>query len=152
MVHSCKYCLDFLGSGDSLPVCCSTYQLIGITNELSDFLIATARKPPRVTADGFLIGSHFKTNFSDLLSVNNIIKGWRFQISPIMFQYSRKFYLGLPVIYHCSYLLQKSQYFSVIFNYVYFIITSAEITFELYYKSIKMREESKSNGFARTVF
>lgn len=83
VVHSCKYCLDFLGSGDSLPVCCSTYQLIGITNELSDFLIATARKPPRVTADGFLIGSHFKTNFSDLLSVNNVIKAWRFQISPI---------------------------------------------------------------------
>lgn len=61
-----------------MPVCRSTYQLIGATNELSDFLIAAARKPPRVTADGFLIGSHFKPNFSDLLSVNNVRKGWRF--------------------------------------------------------------------------
>lgn len=78
--HSCKYCQDASWQFIHFASMLQNYQLIGTTNELSDFLKATASKPPRVTADGFLLGSLFKTNFSDSLYVNNVRKGLRFQI------------------------------------------------------------------------
>ena len=66
--HSSESCLDFTRQSRRLAGVPHYISANWTTNELSDFFIPTAYKPPRVTADGLLKVSHFRMNMPCFLS------------------------------------------------------------------------------------